>query len=98
MKIAPTENLAHAVACLLMALMIPVAANAQWANYPAKGIPRLPDGKPNLAAPAPKTADGNPDLSGIWEPDSPKYIQNIAADLKPGEAPFQPWAEALFKE
>jgi hypothetical protein len=39
---------------------------AQWLNYPTAGIPRLPDGKPNLAAPAPRTADGKPDLSGIW--------------------------------
>ena len=40
---------------------------AQWLNYPAKGIPRLPDGKPNLSAPAPRTADGKPDLDGVWE-------------------------------
>src|ERR1700689_2991924 len=26
---------------------------AQWLNYPTPGIPRLADGKPNLAAPAP---------------------------------------------
>jgi len=40
--------------------------SAQWLNYPTPGIPRLPDGKPNLAAPAPRTPDGKPDLSGIW--------------------------------
>jgi len=40
--------------------------SAQWLNYATPGIPRLPDGKPNLAAPAPRTADGKPDLSGIW--------------------------------
>jgi hypothetical protein len=28
--------------------------HAQWLNYPAAGIPRTKDGKPNLTAPAPR--------------------------------------------
>src|SRR5579871_4070738 len=99
MKIArKIASLASAATITIIVALIPVAATAQWANYPTKGIPRLPDGKPNLAAPAPKTADGKPDLSGIWQPNGPKYVQNIAADLKPEDVPFQPWAEALFNE
>lgn len=39
---------------------------AQWLDYPTPGVPRLPDGKPNLFAPAPRTPDGKPDLTGIW--------------------------------
>jgi hypothetical protein len=39
---------------------------AQWIKYPTAGVPRLPDGKPNLTAPTPRTPDGKPDLSGIW--------------------------------
>src|SRR5215467_4228021 len=50
----------------LMICVISSPLGAQWLNYPTTGIPRLPDGKPNLAAPAPRTADGKPDLSGIW--------------------------------
>ncbi len=39
---------------------------AQWVNYPTAGVPRRPDGKVNMSAPAPRLANGKPDLSGIW--------------------------------
>ena len=77
-------------------VMLSAAPSAQWINYPTPGIPRTADGKPNLSAPAPKTADGKPDISGLWLTRG-IYIGNIAKDLKPGEVPFQPWAEALYK-
>jgi hypothetical protein len=76
------------------ALLLPAAAWAQWFNYPAPGTPRLPDGKPNLSAPAPRTPDGKPDLSGVWRGAGPLYRFNIAQDLGPNDV--QPWAEALF--
>jgi hypothetical protein len=67
-----------------------LAANAQWLDRKTDGIPRTKDGKPNLSAPAPKLADGTPDLSGIWLVPGLKYLINVAADLK--DVPFQPWA------
>jgi hypothetical protein len=72
------------------------AADAQWLNYPTPGIPRTKDGKPNLNAPAPRK-DGHVDIQGIWEPNGIKYLINIAADLKPGEVPFQPAAKAEYE-
>src|SRR5450631_4169139 len=42
-------------------------ASAQWLNYPAPGTPRTRDGKPNLAARAPRAPNGRPDLSGVWQ-------------------------------
>ncbi|HEY7334463.1 MAG TPA: hypothetical protein VH639_06240 [Bryobacteraceae bacterium] len=70
--------------------------SGQWLNYPTPGIPRLPDGKPNLAAPVPKAADGKPDLSGVWRIALGPYTLNTTNDLKPGDV--QPWAEALAEQ
>lgn len=77
-----------------LAALLPSSLPAQWLNYPTPGIPRLPDGKANLAAPAPRTPDGRPDLSGIWSGAGPLYRFNIAQDLQPED--IQPWAEAVF--
>ena len=84
--------------------------SAQWLTYPTGGVPRLPNGKPNLSAPAPRTADGKPDLSGIWgwEDNRPcppdgcadqkvgQEFINIGWSLKEG-LPLQPWAAELKK-
>ena len=84
------------LAASLMTLTVFCAiVHAQWVKVPAAKTPLGADGKPNLTAPAPRLPDGKADLSGIWEPISPKYLRDLAADLKPGEVPYQPWAKAL---
>src|SRR5580704_9760081 len=81
---------------LLSAALSPLPA--QWLKLPDKGIPRTKDGKADLSAPTPRKADGKADLSGIWIVPGPKYLQNLAADLKPDAVPMLPWAAALTKE
>jgi hypothetical protein len=60
------HHVRRAVSVVFALLLASTAVVAQWLNYPTPGVPRLPDGKPNLSAPAPRAPDGKPDLSGIW--------------------------------
>ncbi|MGP0075451.1 MAG: hypothetical protein ACLPWF_26345 [Bryobacteraceae bacterium] len=53
---------------------------------------------PPANKPAPRTADGKPDLDGLWGPDR-TFIYDISSTLKKGETlPLQPWAEQLAKK
>ena len=84
------------------------SASAQWLNYASPGVPRLPDGKPDLTAPAPRNADGRPDLSGIWAVECGVYGKDgcftrslffdLAKDLKPEDVQMTPWAASIAKQ
>jgi hypothetical protein len=81
---------------LLLGAVVATAPDldAQWLKLPTPGLPRLPDGKPNLTAPVARTADGKPDLSGIWRNDgADRYYNNITVDMRPEDV--APWADAL---
>jgi len=86
----------RALLSLLILSIAAVPVAGQWLNYPTPGMPRSPDGKPNLSATAPRTPDGKPDLSGIWGMNAGAYGNNIIADLKPESVP--PWAQSLYKQ
>jgi hypothetical protein len=70
---------------ILIALMAaPAFVQAQWLNHPTPGIPRTPDGKPDLSARTPRAADGKPDLSGLWQTEGAP--PEVLARLLPGGA------------
>jgi hypothetical protein len=87
-----------AFAAVLAALAAPVSA--QWPLHPVD-VPQGPDGKPNLAAPTPRTADGKPDFSGVWMIYNGS-VPNDSSGRPPRVGsiplPFQPWAAAFQKQ
>jgi len=94
---------------VLLSLSLPTPG--QWLNYPTPNVPKSKDGKPNLNAPTPRTPDGKPDFSGIWEAEKTRPCEpGGCRDLQPGEQfydlgwhleggiPFQPWAAEIVKQ
>ncbi len=116
MQTSPVANLwlrtlTGAGVMVIVASLSASGGGGQWLER-TSGLSRTPDGRPNLSAPAPKTSDGKPDLSGLWvaEKDpsgvaggiegivAPKYMINILRDLTLGDLPLQPEAAALYKQ
>ncbi len=104
------ESMPHTAVIVVFFLTF-LPARGQWLHYPTPGVPRLPGGVPNLNAAAPRTADGKPDLSGIWIAEenrpcppyncddmlTPQEFWDMGWSLK-GGLPYQPWAAALVKQ
>src|SRR5262245_26284391 len=70
--------------------------SAQYLKRRQHRIPGLPDGKPNLAAPAPRRPDGKPDRNGIWNAADGRFLSNSAG--RAGfDAPVRAAGAELYK-
>ena len=52
------------IALALLGWSAPAAA--QWARHEPPGVPHTASGEVDVDAPAPRTPDGKPDLTGVW--------------------------------
>ena len=74
---------------VLLVFSVPLAA--QWLTLSAPGVPSTIDGEPNLSAPAPRTANGHPDMTGLWDP------VRVSGDLF-NPTKVREWAGTLLAE
>ena len=74
---------------VLLAATTPLAA--QWITLPTPGVPRTADGEADLAAPAPRLADGRPDFTGLYR------LSQSRSDLS-DPANLQGWVRTLQEE
>ena len=73
---------------VLLTIATAATATAQWITHPTPNVPRLPDGRVNANAPAPRAADGRADFSGLWT--GANTMTDPACAAKPGCIPQEP--------
>jgi hypothetical protein len=108
------KSVSAAVIAAIAAIVNVTPLDAQWLHYPTARVPITASGQPDLNAPAPRAADGRPDLSGMWEAEAARVSRpcptTVCEELRTsdlwldfghglaGGLPYQPWAADAVKQ
>jgi len=85
------------VAVVLFGIPLACWSADDWLKHPTPGIPRTRTGAPDLSAPAPRTPDRRPDISGLWSSNGEPYYYDIGFGLTPAGVPLKSEPERILR-